>query len=250
MKPIIVLLAYIALASTFPTRVVNGTDADIKDYPYIVSLQEFRSHSCGGSIIDAKHILTAAHCVYRSTASDLAIQYGLTNLDPTFGQSIGVNNISIHPDFYYATPYPYDVAVLTLKDPIPLSDAARPVNLPAQGEAAPDNEPSVLLGWGAKETWGSTSRTLQKVQLKIYSHEDCKAAHPSVFYEHHLCSGIFEGGKGQCSGDSGGPLTAGGKQHGIVSWSVKPCALIGYPGVYARVASYINWIHEQVAAFP
>ncbi|KAF5290817.1 hypothetical protein FQA39_LY14579 [Lamprigera yunnana] len=247
MKYIVAVLACVAFAYASPTRVVNGTDADIKDYPYIVSLQDFNSHSCGGSIIDAKHILTAAHCVYGSTTSYMTIQYGLTNLDSSEGQSISVDNISIHPNFYYSDPFPYDVAVLTLKDSIRFSDVAQPVNLPAQDEAAPVNEPSVLVGWGARETWGGTSSTLQKVQLKIYSHEDCKAAHSSVIYEHNLCSGVVEGWKGQCSGDSGGPLTAGGKQHGVVSWSRKPCAIVGYPGVYARVSSYIDWIHEKVA---
>ncbi|KAF2882712.1 hypothetical protein ILUMI_23445 [Ignelater luminosus] len=88
---------------------------------------------------------------------------------------------------------------------------------------------------------------LQRVDLIIYTDENCSKAHGSkVDSKYHLCGGVPEGGKGQCSGDSGGPLTYNGVQHGVVSWSVKPCTVKGYPGVYARVVSYVDWINKQV----
>lgn len=41
---------------------------------------------------------------------------------------------------------------------------------------------------------------LQKVNIVVYSDEDCKAAHGSYVDEaYHVCAGIPEGGKGQCS---------------------------------------------------
>lgn len=49
---------------------------------------------------------------------------------------------------------------------------------------------------------------------------------------------------GQCNGDSGGPLTVNGVQVGIVSWSIKPCQVPPYPGVYTEVSHYISWITE------
>lgn len=41
-------------------------------------------------------------------------------------------------------------------------------------------------------------------------------------------------------GDSGGPVTSGGKLVGIVSWGMA-CAG-GYPDVNTRVSSYVAWI--------
>lgn len=38
-----------------------------------------------------------------------------------------------------------------------------------------------------------------------------------------------------------------GTQVGIVSWSVKPCTIAPYPGVFAKVSSYIEWIFERIA---
>lgn len=43
-------------------RIVGGTEMDITDAPYQVSLQRFNRHFCGGSIISNKWVLTAAHC--------------------------------------------------------------------------------------------------------------------------------------------------------------------------------------------
>ena len=55
-----------------------------------------------------------------------------------------------------------------------------------------------------------------------------------------------------CRGDSGGPLTATvgpfGRRHflvGVVSWGAG-CADPGFPGVYARVDSVLDWLHRTV----
>lgn len=43
----------------------------------------------------------------------------------------------------------------------------------------------------------------------------------------------------------GGPLLVDGVQVGIVSWSIKPCGLAPYPGVFTEVSHYIEWIEEN-----
>lgn len=40
-------------------KIVNGTNAEIAEFPFIVSLQLNGSHSCAGSLLDENWILTA-----------------------------------------------------------------------------------------------------------------------------------------------------------------------------------------------
>lgn len=45
------------------SKIVGGDNASPGQFPYQVSLRKNKSHFCGGSIIDSRTILTAAHCV-------------------------------------------------------------------------------------------------------------------------------------------------------------------------------------------
>lgn len=53
-----------ALPANNTLRIVGGQDANITDYPYQVSVLFNGLHGCGGSILNQKYILTAAHCTY------------------------------------------------------------------------------------------------------------------------------------------------------------------------------------------
>ena len=56
--------------------IVGGTTASQGDFPFIVSIQRSGSHFCGGSLLNANTVLTAAHCAVGQTASSLQIRAG------------------------------------------------------------------------------------------------------------------------------------------------------------------------------
>ena len=62
-----------------------------------------------------------------------------------------------------------------------------------------------------------------------------------------LCA--FAKGRAHCNGDSGGPFMCEQNGqfvlHGVVSRSIKPCAVGNYPTVYANVLSQMDFIKES-----
>lgn len=82
--------------------------------------------------------------------------------------------------------------------------------------------------------------------MDIFSDAECSRRHGVTIHPTNICAGVPEGGKGQCSGDSGGPLILNDTQIGIVSWSRKPCTTPPYPGVFTEVSAYVGWILETI----
>ena len=64
-----------------------------------------------------------------------------------------------------------------------------------------------------------------------------------------LCAGNVYGHIDACQGDSGGPLICVENSkpviHGIVSWGIE-CGKPRTPGVYVRVATFLDWIQYYI----
>ncbi|XP_063911252.1 chymotrypsin-1-like isoform X2 [Zophobas morio] len=243
----IFLLVFPVLAAsgfTLNGRIVNGTTAKPGEVPLIVSLRLADIHLCGASILTRTHLLTAAHCVQN-------VQFGLTHI--TSGEDspnvIKVSRLIPHENYTPGDGYVNDVALVELETPLIFDLNAQPTKLPDLFDATPEYAPALLAGWGYPYSYGEIIEDLQKVEVYVYPDAECERVHALTGPTNrscHLCAGVPGGGKGQCSGDSGGPLMVDGVQVGIVSWSVKPCTVKGYPGVFTKVSSYVDWIREKL----
>lgn len=235
-------VVYALGASNDETRVIGGQNASLNQFPYQVSLRYKGTHSCGGSILDSKTILLAAHCVAGSSSSLMTIRLGHTQLNAQT-EEYPVKSFTIHDDY---DPFKVinDIAIIKLTQPILLRDGVQSITLP-QKDTLP-GEDVTLSGWGLTSYPGGKPNDLQFINLKTISLEDCVHAHNSSkqpIMETELCT-LTTKGEGACQGDSGGPLVdANGVQVGIVSWG-KPCAL-GYPDVFTRVYSFLTWIKQN-----
>jgi secreted trypsin-like serine protease len=233
------------------TQVVGGTPVADGDYPFVAALLDvrngrsaYRRQYCGGSLIDARHVLTAAHCVDWMKRDNLRVIVGRTALNSKEGQTRQVSRVAVHPAYDEA---PNDAAVLTLSAPV---TGIVPIRLAANTPADNDFENSGILlttaGWGNRifQPANGSNRSdypqrMYEVDVPVVSDHDCNDTYsgevdPSL----ELCAG--EEGKDSCQGDSGGPLfieeSGGGfVLLGIVSWGYG-CG-DSYPGVYTEVNS-------------
>ncbi|XP_053593018.1 chymotrypsin-1-like [Microplitis demolitor] len=236
----VILFVGIAAVNGSPVaRVVGGGDAPDGKYPYQVSLNVLNSHICGGSIIDKRFILTAAHCVVKIPEVFMTIIVGTNSLSKG-GAIYKVDKFIIHD--FDPSMILNDIALIRTDRDIEFNDKVQPIKI-SDHNFHLHGDPAVLTGWGYTHASGvNAPDRLQEINLKIYEHEECEK-HWWNLPESQICT-LTESGEGACMGDSGGPLVADGVQIGIVSYG-EPCAQ-GLPDVYTRVYHYADWINDII----
>ncbi|MGH0168680.1 UNVERIFIED_CONTAM: hypothetical protein FKN15_054986 [Acipenser sinensis] len=236
-------------------RIVGGTNADVGEWPWQVSLHfKTSGHTCGASIISERWLVSAAHCFptsnleYRNPGSWLTYSGLYTQLDYSSAESRKLKSITVHPNYNPFT-FDNDVAVLELSDPLEFSSTVYPLCLPDATHTFPAGKSCFVTGWGALAESGPLANILQKAEVKIINDTVCDTVMSGEVTSRMLCSGYLTGGVDACQGDSGGPLVcqeSSGRwfQSGIVSWG-DGCARRNKPGVYSRVTQLRGWIKEQ-----
>ncbi|KAJ6639625.1 Trypsin-3 [Pseudolycoriella hygida] len=228
-------------------RIVGGDIVPIEQVPYIVTMQRFSAHRCGGAIIGALHILTAAHCTVLIPVAQLSIRAGSSSSQADVGQLIQVASVTNHQSFNPIT-LNNDIAVMRLELPLDLAPAGvAAIGMPAQGAGAAAGTIARVAGWGATSEGGPSSPVLRAVNVPVVSNAQCNAAFNGGITTAMLCAGVTEGGRDACQGDSGGPLAAGNVVIGVVSWGIG-CARPNLYGVYANVAQLRTWIDQALSA--
>ncbi|XP_062610923.1 transmembrane protease serine 9-like [Saccostrea cucullata] len=169
--------------------------------------------------------------------------------------------------------YAHDIALVELDSGVDVqSPYTRPICLPSVGEPLFGNdfdkrEPIMqdntvdlfdverkgqcwVTGWGYTGRDGETDRTLlRQVHGSVIGSTQCREFWQTELDDDTLCFG--DGTHGPCKGDSGSPMSCkyDGKYYitGVVSWGSEDCKQKGYPSVFTRVTSYLDWINKHVS---
>ncbi|KAK7068146.1 Trypsin-2 [Halocaridina rubra] len=230
-------------------KIIGGESANPGEFPYQVSVQHKgilgQFHICGGSILNPSYILTAAHCIANVDPDTIYIVAGVNSLTDDSGtrQEIKAKSIVIH-DLYNDVTNDNDIALIKLEVTLELNDYVLAVDLPE--EAVSEGTDCTMTGWGALSETGDITDILQKVVIPVISRTLCKIIYgDGAVSDGMICAGLLEGGADACYGDRGGPLQCQGLIQGISSWGYG-CAEPSYPGVYTKVANYVEWIGQFI----
>ncbi|OXU20082.1 hypothetical protein TSAR_001452 [Trichomalopsis sarcophagae] len=247
------LLCLVAAANAAP-RINGGTIAPDGKYPYMASLRSFGRHFCGGSIINKRWILTAAHCLERRSPRDVQVQVGSNKLSGDNGSEIYQSEYVTYHRKWDIDTITYDIGLLRLDRDIVFTPKVQPIAL-VNYDIIEAGASAVLSGWGStkiNKRWNRNNRftlggpspnDMQQMTAELISQKACNQSWHTQYpiTESHICT-VTPFGVGACHGDSGSPLVVHGVQVGIASF-VQPCAK-GEPDVFTRVFTFLDWIKE------
>ncbi|XP_052553439.1 transmembrane protease serine 13 isoform X4 [Tympanuchus pallidicinctus] len=103
-------------------RIIGGKETSVSKWPWQVSVQYGPVHICGGTIIDAQWVLTAAHCFFMNSMKildDWKVYGGVSDLKQPM-EGIPVSQVIINSN-YSDDHDDYDIALMKLSRPLTLS---------------------------------------------------------------------------------------------------------------------------------
>ncbi len=252
-------LAQAGLSAT--PKLAGGTQVAQTDWPWqaAIKISTWRVNgewTCGGSVIDSRWVLTAAHCIVDGiedpyhefvTVAPANIQIRVGSERFEFGgQTTGVRRIVKHPDFDPVT-RDNDLALLELKEAV-FVDPVRPVTPEREEKQACPGIQGAVTGWGTDAACGQTVRVLSKVNASLVDPAQCRTAYgDDSITGNMLCTAPGTDNGTLCQADEGSPLVVsngrgGYVQAGIVSRGDDNCDNPSSPAVHTRVANYVGWM--------
>jgi len=233
-------------------------DAIRGEYPWMCNLLYLGLyHICGCSIIGDQYILSAAHC-FGNSGSPSAYKILIGNYDLSVVESsektMSVSNLYVHEGWNQWLIL-NDIAILKLSTKIDMTNLyVNTVCLPQTNPYTTDNLPGFIMGWGDLKnvTGKDMPQKLQKGTTTVQTDAYCSGRWGTTFRTGMMVC-AHDRIMATCVGDSGGPLcvfdqaTQSYVQVGIVSYgSSRGCLDEYYPSVFARVATYRDWISQKM----
>ncbi|XP_015979710.2 hepatocyte growth factor activator [Rousettus aegyptiacus] len=239
-------------------RIVGGSSALPGSHPWLAAIYIGNSF-CAGSLVHTCWVVSAAHCFSHSPPREsvsVVLGQHFFNRTTDVTQTFEVEKYVPYPLYSVFSPSDHDLVLIRLKKKgdrcAVRSQFVQPICLPEPSTPFPTGHKCQIAGWGHQdENGGHYSSTLQEALVPLVADHKCSS--PEVYgadiSPNMLCAGYFDCKSDACQGDSGGPLACEKNGvsylYGIISWG-DGCGQLNKPGVYTRVANYVDWISDRI----
>ncbi|XP_017123253.1 serine protease grass [Drosophila elegans] len=232
----------------------EGHQAHISESPWMAYLHDSGKFLCGGTLINHRFILTAAHCI--SNGEDLTVRLGEYDSSTSHDCSGSVCippseefeiDLAIRNGNYSRSERYDDIGLLRLERSVEYKVHIKPICLitnPALQPMIEGLQRLVATGWG-RSSLGSPSHILKSIRVNRLERSECRRRYLVDCRWDQICVSHDPGES--CSGDSGGPMGHAIRYHGqvvfvqvgIVSYGNPECQS---PSVFTDVMGHMTWI--------
>lgn len=241
--------------------IVGGQPTTTNQIPFYARVILYRPGTsqyvnlCGGSIVNDRYIMTAAHCVESEVYTDgwtidnlRVLVKNPSTADVFTDEFKDVRTITIHPQYVQNDLWINDIALIELSYPI--TDNVQSITLPQDFGDYSDQTTYQIFGLGLTSSNNQSGPDfLRWAEIQPLSDAQCSSLVNGYHSQESLCANGFEGRAytGICQGDSGGPLTYQDdngeyQQIGLTSYGSSVCDSPSIPSVFTEILNYTSWI--------
>ncbi|XP_041470849.1 suppressor of tumorigenicity 14 protein-like isoform X1 [Lytechinus variegatus] len=193
------------------SRIIGGRDSVKGNWPMQILISPENTSAnlfCGGTLLNRRWVLTAAHCVLPNTVGNYYVVAGVTdvNEDNSTWQFRLIADAVCNPEYAFEGNFvENDNCLLLMDEPFEFNDYVQPACLPGSNFTL--DRYATAVGWG-QTGGGYPAPNLQVVRLPVWPDAICDRYSyiGSDDAERIICLGYEKGGHGLCYGDSGGSI--------------------------------------------
>ncbi|KAG4077104.1 hypothetical protein HA402_016091, partial [Bradysia odoriphaga] len=207
-KYIYVILMVFLRNITLVHSLVEGNKTLIESHPWQAAVNirhtawvfYWREHSCGGTIIGRKWILSAAHCFNESSKEIYEVRVG-TSKTSWWGSVYSINRIILHGNRPSS-----DIAIIELVDNMAYDETVNEIRMAGDDFILSGFETLIFSGFGRKCHECEFTEHLMEVRLDYISWKDCRRTFSGVT-NMNICGMDKDKKSTICNTDSGGPVS-------------------------------------------